>query len=133
MDARLAPCRFYLARAPTSSHKSTLPSPVYSPSSNFSFPPTPRFLPIRQLTASIRHFLSLGIHASAILPAVSNFLLPWTNNTIARYPSAFPIILFNTFPFGVKGTSQSCLLPLPTSRFRMTFLLILFYLPASQL
>lgn len=44
MEARLASRRFYLARALTPSHKSTLPSPAYSPPSIVPFLPPPRSL-----------------------------------------------------------------------------------------
>ncbi|KAF9730206.1 hypothetical protein PMIN01_12139 [Paraphaeosphaeria minitans] len=41
MEARLAARRFYMARAPTSSHKSTLPSPAYPSASMVCFLLTP--------------------------------------------------------------------------------------------
>jgi hypothetical protein len=74
MEARLASRRFYLACAPTSSHKSTLPSPVYPPSSTVSFPPTPRFLLIGRLDCIHEAFsLPLAIMQPLHCPAVSNF------------------------------------------------------------
>ena len=76
MHARLASRRFYLARAPTPSHKSTLPSPAYSPPSIVSFLPTPPSLLIGRSDSIVRHFFS-----------------PWRscNRCTARLPPISPL------------------------------------------
>ena len=76
MEARLASCCFYLARAPTPLHKSTPPSPFYPPTSIVSFLPTPSF-PLIGGSGSLHDAIS---RPSAILqplhrPDVSDNLL----------------------------------------------------------
>ncbi|KAF1967060.1 hypothetical protein BU23DRAFT_305468 [Bimuria novae-zelandiae CBS 107.79] len=56
MEACLATRRFYLARAPTSSHISTLPSPAYPSPSIVSMLPAPPFLLISRSDSFVRYF-----------------------------------------------------------------------------
>src|SRR6266536_2221555 len=76
MDARLASRRFYLARAPTSSHKSTPPSPVYSPPSSSLFPQHRAFSSLDAWAASVRHFLSPWQSCSRCTAWLSPIFLP---------------------------------------------------------
>jgi hypothetical protein len=58
MDAHLATRCFYLARVPIPSHKTTLPSPSYSPPTIVPFLPPLRLLLLAARTESVRHFRS---------------------------------------------------------------------------
>src|SRR4051794_24129324 len=72
MDARLAACRFYLARALTPSHKSTLLSPAYSPPSIVPFLPPPCSHLIGRSDFTCEAFsLSLAVMEPLHRPAVS--------------------------------------------------------------
>ncbi|KAK7180557.1 hypothetical protein PSPO01_13436 [Paraphaeosphaeria sporulosa] len=61
MEARLAARRFYMARAPTTSHKS---APSYRPPSIVSLLLATPCLLIGRSDSPVRHFSPLGHHAS---------------------------------------------------------------------
>ncbi|KAK7178379.1 hypothetical protein PSPO01_15580 [Paraphaeosphaeria sporulosa] len=68
MEARLAARRFYMARAPTTSHKSAPPSPSYRPPSIVSLLLAIPCLLIGRSDLPVRHFSPLGNHATAHCP-----------------------------------------------------------------
>lgn len=97
MDARLASRRFYLARAPTLSYKSMLPSPstLLLPSSLFPQHRTSSLLDA--WTTSVRHFLSpwqLCNRYTARLPPIS-LPLYINGDDAALYPLVVPIRAFS--------------------------------------
>ncbi|KAF9729837.1 hypothetical protein PMIN01_11770 [Paraphaeosphaeria minitans] len=68
MEARLAARRFYLARAPTPSHKSAPPSPAYPSPSIVSFLPAPPSLLIGRSDSPVRHFFTPWQSCDRALP-----------------------------------------------------------------
>ncbi|KAK7177778.1 hypothetical protein PSPO01_16170 [Paraphaeosphaeria sporulosa] len=69
MEARLAARRFYMARAPTPSHKSAPPSPSYRPPSIVSSLPVPPSLLIGRSDSPVRHFSHPWHSCNRALPA----------------------------------------------------------------